>query len=80
MNVDGTQNLLDAAIEEGVRMFIFISSIKVNGEFTSTHPFSANSRANRLDPYGQSKPESEVAVENICHESGRDWAIIVSSP
>jgi UDP-glucose 4-epimerase len=60
MNRDVTLVLARLAAEAGVKRFIFLSSIKVNGESTSCHaPFTAFDTRKPEDPYGQSKSEAE---------------------
>lgn len=59
VNVDGTRRLLEACIRGGVRRFIFISSVKVNGELTTGAAFTAASPAKPVDPYAKSKAEAE---------------------
>ncbi len=60
VNVQGTLNLAKQAARAGVRRFIFLSSIKVNGEETAPGEyFSENSKPNPVDPYGISKYEAE---------------------
>ena len=61
VNVAGTIQLAKQAVESGVKRFIFVSSIKVNGEQTSKHPFTVNDKANPQDPYAISKLEAENA-------------------
>ncbi len=51
VNVDGTLNLARQAHQAGVRRFIYISSIKVNGEYTDFGcPFTAEQVAAPSDP------------------------------
>ncbi len=64
-NVEGTQNLARAALRAGVQRFIFLSSIKVNGERTSTQPFRESDVPHPEDPYGISKREAEKALTEI---------------
>src|SRR5262249_36700849 len=60
-NVDATLNLARQAARAGVKRFVFISSIKVNGEATSPgHPFTAADRPNPQNPYAQSKLDAEL--------------------
>jgi energy-coupling factor transporter ATP-binding protein EcfA2 len=60
VNVEGTLKLGRQAAAAGVRRFVFVSSIKVNGEATLPgHPFSADDEPAPLDPYGVSKLEAE---------------------
>ncbi len=64
VNVDGTRCLLRAAVEGGVRRFVLVSSIKVNGERTERGvPFRATDPANPAgDAYARSKWEAERAL------------------
>jgi len=63
VNVDGTLNLARQAAEAGVRRFIFISSIKVNGEQTCIgKPFKAEDIPAPEDSYGISKYEAEQGL------------------
>jgi UDP-glucose 4-epimerase len=77
VNVDGTLNLARQAADAGVRRFIYISSIKVNGESTSgIVPFSEVDDVKPLDPYGLSKFEAEEGLKNIAVETGMEVVII----
>ncbi|MGF6113687.1 UDP-glucose 4-epimerase family protein [Pseudomonas frederiksbergensis] len=77
VNVEGTLRLAQRAAESGVKRFIFISSIKVNGEGTqSGKPFTADDRPNPLDPYGVSKYEAEEALTKLGRETGMEVVII----
>lgn len=63
-----TARLAEAAQASGVKRFIFLSSIKVNGESTPQHPaqsFSVDSVPAPQDPYGISKFEAEQALARI---------------
>ncbi|MVV48165.1 SDR family oxidoreductase [Pseudomonas sp. PB120] len=77
VNVEGTLRLAQRAAESGVKRFIFLSSIKVNGE--STHPgkpFKADDPPNPFDPYGVSKHEAEEALKLLGRDSGMEVVII----
>jgi len=77
VNVEGTINLARQAAEAGVRRFIFISSIKVNGEATKLgHPFTAGDKPAPSDAYGISKKEAEDALHAISMETGMEIVII----
>lgn len=77
VNVEGTLNLAKQAAKAGVRRFIFISSIKVNGESTqSGKPYTADDRPAPVDPYAISKHEAEVALRQIADETGMEVVII----
>lgn len=77
VNVAGTLNLARQAASAGVRRFIFISSIKVNGESTPTNSsFRHTDKAMPEDPYGVSKAEAEAGLWEIAKESGMEVVII----
>jgi nucleoside-diphosphate-sugar epimerase len=77
VNVEGTLNLARQAAAANVKRFIFISSIKVNGELTETgKPFRADDQPNPVDPYGISKWESEVGLHQLAIETGMEVVII----
>lgn len=77
VNVAGTLNLARQAASAGVRRFIFISSIKVNGESTTIgSPFQHLDKAMPKDPYGISKSEAESGLWQINKESGMEIVII----
>ena len=77
VNVDGTLNLARQAAEAGVRRFIFISSIKVNGEQTSFgNPFTADDIPAPEDAYGISKYEAEQGLLQIAADTGLEVVII----
>ncbi|SFH77943.1 Nucleoside-diphosphate-sugar epimerase [Pseudomonas guineae] len=77
VNVEGTLNLARQAAETGVRRFIFISSIKVNGEGTSVGvPYLADAQPAPADPYGISKMEAEQSLRALASETGMEVVII----
>ncbi len=77
MNVDCTINLAQQAAAAGVKRFIFISSIKVNGESTQAGiPFTAQDKSMATDPYGMSKADAEKALRNLSANSGMEIVII----
>jgi nucleoside-diphosphate-sugar epimerase len=77
VNVDGTMNLARQAAHAGVRRFVFISSIKVNGEQTRPGvPFSTDDLPAPQDPYGISKHEAEQGLHQLAQESGMEVVII----
>lgn len=75
INVAGTINLALQAVKAGVRRFVFVSSIKVNGEGTS-YPYTEESDPQPLDPYGTSKLEAEIALRKIESETGLEVVIV----
>jgi len=77
VNVLGTLNLARQAADVGVRRFVFISSIKVNGESTIPgHPFTADDAPAPEDAYGISKAEAESELRQLAEESGMEVVII----
>lgn len=77
VNVDGTLNLARQAAAAGVKRFIFISSIKVNGEGTLRgNPYTAFDTPAPEDPYGISKMEAEQGLRLIADETGMEVVII----
>lgn len=77
VNVEGTLRLARQAAMSGVRRFIFISSIKVNGECTRNGVcFTADDSPSPSDFYGQSKAEAEKELRELAAESGMEVVII----
>ncbi|MCE6975988.1 SDR family oxidoreductase [Pseudomonas frederiksbergensis] len=77
VNVEGTLRLARRAAASGVKRFIFISSIKVNGESTVLgKPFRANDFPAPADPYGVSKHEAEEALKQLSLDTGMEVVII----
>ena len=77
INVDGTLNLAMQAAAAGVKRFVFLSSIKVNGEQTALGlPFTADQQPNPGDPYGVSKVEAEDGLRVLAQETGMEVVII----
>jgi len=77
VNHGGTLNLARQAAAAGVRRFIFISSIKVNGEGTAPgQPYKADDDLAPLDPYGVSKMEAEQGLRALAAKTGMEVVII----
>ncbi|MEX5664179.1 SDR family oxidoreductase [Pseudomonas neuropathica] len=77
INVEGTVRLARRAAECGVKRFIFISSIKVNGEGTPRNKtFKATDLPAPVDAYGISKREAEDALRQVCEETGMELVVI----
>lgn len=76
-NVDGTLNLARQAVAAGVRRFVFLSSIKVNGEHSLPgRPFSADDEPDPRDAYAISKYEAEQCLLELAQETGLEVVII----
>ena len=66
VNVQGTLNLARQACAAGVRRFVFLSSIKVNGEESDPgRPFTTVDKPAPVDPYGISKMEAEQGLRRM---------------
>lgn len=76
-NVAGTLALARQAAAAGVRRFVYISSIKVNGEGTLVgRPFTAEGVPAPRDAYGMSKMEAEQGLRKIAAGTGMEVVII----
>ncbi|MGN6233934.1 MAG: UDP-glucose 4-epimerase family protein [Trinickia sp.] len=75
-NVAGTLRLAKAAHQNGVRRFVFVSSIKAVAEVDSGRPLREDDPPNPEDPYGRSKLEAEVALRQFAEESGLEVVIL----
>ena len=77
VNVDGTLNLARQSASAGVKRFVFMSSIKVNGEFTQIgHPFTDVDVPNPQDAYAVSKYEAEQGLREIAALTGMEVVLI----
>jgi UDP-N-acetyl-alpha-D-quinovosamine dehydrogenase len=77
VNTDATLNLARKIAEAGVKRFVFISSIKVNGEDTNNgSKFSPDDVHVPTDPYGLSKYEAEQGLLALAKETGMEVVII----
>ncbi|WP_444921947.1 UDP-glucose 4-epimerase family protein [Microbulbifer sp. CnH-101-G] len=77
VNLEGTLQLARQAALSGVKRFIFLSSIKVNGESTTGRaPFTAEEAPHPADPYAISKKEAEDALLALAEETGLEVVII----
>ncbi|VAW80303.1 UDP-glucose 4-epimerase [hydrothermal vent metagenome] len=77
VNTEGTLNLARQAADSGVKRFIFISSIKVNGERCFLDkPFTEMDIPEPVDPYGISKHETEKGLFELVNKTGMDVVCI----
>ena len=80
VNVAGTEHLARCAAASGVRRFVYVSSIKVNGEETcGAEKFTETDMPSPQDEYGISKWEAEQALHLVARETGLE-VVIVRSP
>jgi nucleoside-diphosphate-sugar epimerase len=75
INVDGTRHLAECATKAGVKRFVYVSSVKVNGEQT-TLPYTELDEPNPQDAYGISKWEAEQALHKISPETGMEVVVV----
>lgn len=77
INVEGTMNLARQAAQAGVRRFVFLSSIKVNGEGTLPGSYyTADDSPAPEDAYGVSKMEAEQELWEVSRRTGMEIVII----
>lgn len=76
LNVMATERLARAAAACGVKRFVYVSSIKVNGEATTDKPFSSNDVPYPQDSYAVSKWEAEQVLWRVEKETGLEVAVM----
>lgn len=77
VNTDGTMQLARQAAATGVKRFIFVSTIKVNGENTDNRaPFSHLDTPAPQDPYAISKSEAELQLRQLARDTAMEVVII----
>lgn len=77
VNVDGTLCLARQSAVAGVRRFVFLSSIKVNGEETKLgRAFAAGDAPSPQDAYALSKAEAEAGLRALAAETGMEVVIV----
>ena len=79
VNIQGTESLVRAAEQAGVRRLVYLSTIKVNGESTPLNkPFTETSPARPQDIYGESKWQAERILQEINESTGLKTVILRS--
>ncbi|MCK5697244.1 MAG: SDR family oxidoreductase [Gammaproteobacteria bacterium] len=76
VNTQGTLNLAKQAVTQGVKRFIYLSTIKVNGEHTDQYAFTADDQPNPHDAYAMSKFEAEQQLLALGRDTGLEVVII----
>jgi nucleoside-diphosphate-sugar epimerase len=79
VNAAGTELLARQAASAGVKRFVFLSSIGVNGKETFGRAFTEAEPANPHSPYAQSKYEAECALWQVADQTGLE-VVIVRAP
>ncbi len=75
LNRDVTLALAELAADEGVKRFVFLSSIGVNGN-NNVKPFGENDTPNPQEPYAISKYEAEQGLLVLAKKTGMQVVII----
>lgn len=78
VNVIGAERLARAAVVAGVRRFVFLSSVGVNGNAIHEQPFTEEDEPHPHNHYALSKLEAEQVLNRIASESGMELVIIRS--
>jgi len=76
VNTKGTLHLATEAAKVGVKRFVFVSSIGVNGTFTDSTPFKYDDDVNPHNDYAQSKLDAEIGLRKIAQDSGMEVVIV----
>ncbi|MGB1547308.1 MAG: UDP-glucose 4-epimerase family protein [Alphaproteobacteria bacterium] len=74
VNVEGSRRLAEEAIQAGVKRFVFLSSIKANGE--GPKPYREKDVPEPKDPYGISKLEAEIVLRETVRKSPMELVIL----
>ena len=76
VNTAGTLTLAQQAARTGVKRFVFVSSIGVNGVQTTGAPFDEDSRCAPAAPYAVSKYEAEQGLRSLLRSHPMEWVIV----
>ncbi|MBK8115186.1 MAG: NAD-dependent epimerase/dehydratase family protein [Candidatus Accumulibacter sp.] len=76
INVDMTQRWVEAAIHNGIRRFVLVSSIGMFGPHKSGIPFTETMPVTPIEPYAISKLEAEDSLSTSCDGTDMDYVII----
>ncbi|MDH5479902.1 MAG: SDR family oxidoreductase [Nitrosomonas sp.] len=77
VNLDGTKNLAVQAACAGVKRFVYVSSVKVNGEQThGQQSYTEQDTPTPQDSYGITKYQAENALHHVAQETGLEMVIV----
>lgn len=76
VNVDGTMKLAEEAAKAGIKRFVFVSTIGVNGQITTGIPFSNASPSNPHNDYAQSKYDAEIRLAELSALTGMEVVVV----
>lgn len=75
-NTDGTFHLARQSAEAGVRRFVFMSTIGVNGNTSGSRAFTENDYPDPHNPYSVSKLEAEIGLREISEKTGMELVVV----
>ena len=77
VNVEATETLARSAAHAGVRRFVFLSSIKVNGDQTDrARALTEVDSPKAQDAYGMSKRDAELVLFRVSKETGMEVVVL----
>jgi UDP-glucose 4-epimerase len=76
VNVDVSLQIAQAALSAGARRFVFMSSIKALADTDNGRPLKESDERHPQDPYGVSKAEAEVALQDFGKNTGMEIVIV----
>ena len=79
VNVEATRRLVEEAVAADVQRIVFLSSVKVNGEATTTTAFRPEDTPSPEDAYGRTKRDAETALI-IAAEGSKTETVILRAP
>ncbi|OQY09819.1 MAG: hypothetical protein B6I30_09250 [Desulfobacteraceae bacterium 4572_187] len=75
VNTAGTERLAQTASASGVKRFVYLSTVKVNGE-GKAGPYAEKDDPEPIDPYGISKWEAEQILYEISDQTGMEMVVL----
>ena len=75
-NLIGSVNLINAAVKENIKRFVFASSIAVYGSGNGNPPFKEDDPKLPEDPYGIAKYAVELDLQSAYHKFGLNYTIL----
>ncbi|KAF0220654.1 MAG: NAD-dependent [Geobacteraceae bacterium] len=75
-NTEGTLQLAKQAAAAGVKRFVFMSTIGVNGNTSGCRAYTEDDKPAPHNPYSVSKLEAEIGLREISEKTGMEVVII----
>ncbi|MFB2651862.1 NAD-dependent epimerase/dehydratase family protein [Shewanella seohaensis] len=76
VNCNSVIHFANSAFSNGVKRFVFVSSIGVNGAFSRDKPFTLNETVRPHNSYARSKYDAEVGLKKLASETGLEVVIV----